>query len=78
MNFVPRPAPIPKRVIAGLLDFAFERYWSSLSMLGTPRHCAGTLAELAALGCDEAACLVDFGPTPSELERTMTLLATLG
>ena len=23
MNFVPRPAPIPKRVIAGLLDFAF-------------------------------------------------------
>lgn len=62
---------------ADLLDFAFERYWSSMSMFGTTRHCAETLAELTALGCDEVACLVDFGPPRAELERTMTRLAEL-
>lgn len=46
-------------------------------MLGTPEHCAGTLAELSAIGCDEVACLLDFGPAQPELERTMTLLAGL-
>lgn len=62
---------------ADLLDFAFERYWSTLSMFGTTRHCATTLAELAALGCDEVACLVDFGPPRAELVQTMARLATL-
>lgn len=62
---------------AQLLDFAFERYWSSLSMFGPPRHCAATLSELEALGCDEVACLVDFGPSRPEMERTLTLLSRL-
>lgn len=60
-----------------LIDFAFERYWASMSMLGTPDHCSATLAELAEIGCDEVACLIDFGPSRPELERTVALLADL-
>ncbi|MFF0146089.1 natural product biosynthesis luciferase-like monooxygenase protein [Amycolatopsis sulphurea] len=68
------PADLSGSERAALLDFAFERYWSSLSMLGTPETCTATIKELDALGCDEVACLVDFGPSLPEMSRTLTLL----
>lgn len=45
----------------GMAEFAFERYLSFGSLLGTPERCREALADFRDLGCDEIACLVDFG-----------------
>lgn len=44
-----------------LLEHAFERYFHTRSLLGTPASCQSMLARLAAAGVDEVACLLDFG-----------------
>lgn len=44
-----------------MAEFAFERYLTFGSLLGTPERCRAALTELRELGCDEVACLVDFG-----------------
>jgi natural product biosynthesis luciferase-like monooxygenase protein len=44
-----------------MAEFAFERYLAFGSLLGTPERCRAALGELRDLGCDEVACLVDFG-----------------
>jgi natural product biosynthesis luciferase-like monooxygenase protein len=40
---------------------AFEHYFASASLLGTPAKCARLLDRLLAIGVDEVACLIDFG-----------------
>jgi natural product biosynthesis luciferase-like monooxygenase protein len=44
-----------------LMAAAFEKYFASHTLLGTPAKCSRLLARLAKLGVDEIACLVDFG-----------------
>jgi natural product biosynthesis luciferase-like monooxygenase protein len=44
-----------------MAEFAIERYLAWGSLVGTPDRCRAMLADLSELGCDEAACLVDFG-----------------
>jgi natural product biosynthesis luciferase-like monooxygenase protein len=44
-----------------LLEYAFERYFQTRSLLGTAESCQATLARLSAVGIDEVACLLDFG-----------------
>lgn len=44
-----------------LMAAAFEKYFASRTLFGTPAKCARLLERLAALGVDEVACLVDFG-----------------
>jgi len=44
-----------------LLDHAFERYWRSSALIGTPERCMGLVAQLAEIGVYEIACLIDFG-----------------
>jgi natural product biosynthesis luciferase-like monooxygenase protein len=44
-----------------LLDFAYERYYQSSGLFGTPQRCAERVAQLRAAGVDEIACLIDFG-----------------
>jgi natural product biosynthesis luciferase-like monooxygenase protein/amino acid adenylation domain-containing protein len=44
-----------------LLDHAFERYFESAGLLGTPETCLQTLERLREIGVDEIACLIDFG-----------------
>jgi natural product biosynthesis luciferase-like monooxygenase protein len=46
---------------AALLDFAFERYFTAGSLLGTAAKCSRTVRQLSRLGVNEIACLVDFG-----------------
>jgi natural product biosynthesis luciferase-like monooxygenase protein len=60
-----------------LLDFAFERYWANMSMLGTPETCRATAEDLVAFGVDEIACLVDFGPSAAQLMTTVERLGEL-
>jgi natural product biosynthesis luciferase-like monooxygenase protein len=44
-----------------LVSLAFEHYFTSGSLLGTPLKCASLVDRLARIGVDEIACLVDFG-----------------
>jgi len=41
--------------------FAFERYYRTSSLIGTPTSCMKMVERLKAIGVDEVACLIDFG-----------------
>lgn len=44
-----------------LVDFAFERYYQTASLIGTPEKCLAMVNKLAEIGVDELACFIDFG-----------------
>ena len=44
-----------------VLNYAFERYFESAALFGTPRSCVGRVGRLRAAGVNEIACLLDFG-----------------
>ena len=41
--------------------FAFERYYRTSSLIGTPASCMKMIERLKEIGVDEVACLIDFG-----------------
>jgi hypothetical protein len=54
----------------GVLDYGFERYYETSGLFGTPESCLARIDQLAAVGVDEIACLIDFGvPTDQTLEH---------
>jgi len=60
-----------------LVDFAFERYFHTSALIGTPEKCATLIDRLARIGVDEIACLVDFGMSAGEVMRSLTLVDEL-
>jgi non-ribosomal peptide synthetase component F/methionyl-tRNA formyltransferase len=50
-----------------LLEFAFERYYTTGGLFGTPAHCLAMVERLKEIGVDEIACLVDFGVPADEI-----------
>lgn len=48
-----------------VLAYAFERYFETAALFGTPESCRTMIERLRAVGVDEIACLMDFG-VPSE------------
>lgn len=44
-----------------LLDHAFERYFESSGLFGTPEQCVAMVNRVRAIGVDEIASLIDFG-----------------
>ena len=44
-----------------IVSFAFERYYNTTLLCGTPDKCAGLIDRLGEVGVNEAACLIDFG-----------------
>jgi natural product biosynthesis luciferase-like monooxygenase protein/non-ribosomal peptide synthase protein (TIGR01720 family) len=44
-----------------LVEFAFERYYQTASLIGTPEKCLQTIGRLKEIGVDEVACFIDFG-----------------
>jgi non-ribosomal peptide synthetase component F/methionyl-tRNA formyltransferase len=52
--------------LAELLEFAFERSYTTGGLFGSVAHCVPTVERLRQIGVDEIACLVDFG-LPAEL-----------
>lgn len=44
-----------------VLEFAFERYFQTSALIGTPQTCAEFITRLKAIGVDEIASLIDFG-----------------
>ncbi|MEO5902088.1 MAG: MupA/Atu3671 family FMN-dependent luciferase-like monooxygenase, partial [Ilumatobacteraceae bacterium] len=47
--------------MAVIMDHAFERYFRTAGLFGTPQSCMATIDRLRDLGVDEVACLIDFG-----------------
>lgn len=45
----------------GLLDHAFERYYRTSGLFGTPESAKEIVRKVAEIGADEIACLIDFG-----------------
>jgi natural product biosynthesis luciferase-like monooxygenase protein len=56
-----------------LLEFAFERYFQTTALMGTPDTCAEMVERLSEAGVDEIACLIDFG-----VDRDATLAGLRG
>jgi natural product biosynthesis luciferase-like monooxygenase protein len=44
-----------------IMTAAFEHYFKTNTLMGTPSKCSGVIEQLLAAGVDEVACLVDFG-----------------
>jgi len=49
-----------------ILNHAFERYFETSALLGTPETCLEMVEKLKAAGVDDVACLVDFGVDSEE------------
>lgn len=47
--------------IDAVLDHAFERYYETSGLFGSPQRCLDRVADVKAIGVDEIACLLDFG-----------------
>lgn len=54
-------ASLPPHELDALVDRAFDRFFSTAGLLGTPDTTAEMVERLAAIGADEVACLIDFG-----------------
>ena len=60
-----------------LLDFAFERYFETSGLFGTPARCMELVQRLRDGGVDEIACLIDFGVPTDEVLAHLEDLDTL-
>lgn len=54
------PHEIPPPVLEELLDATFERYARQAALIGTVESCSELVGQLAEIGVDEVACLIDF------------------
>jgi natural product biosynthesis luciferase-like monooxygenase protein len=63
--------------VQDLLDFAYERYFESDALFGTPESCAAMIEKLRELEVDEVACLVDFGAEPELILQQLPFLEQL-
>jgi DNA-binding Lrp family transcriptional regulator len=57
-----------------LLAYAFERYFQTSALFGTPDTCLARVARLKEMGVNEIACLIDFGV---DVDAVMTALYSL-
>ena len=71
------PEALGEREIALLLSRAADRYLRTSGLFGPPEHCVGVAEEFAAMGVDEIACLIDFGPGVDATLASLELLADL-
>ena len=60
-----------------VLDFAFERYFETSGLFGTPETCLKMVDRLAEIGVDEIACLIDFGVSPDVVLEHLEALNTV-
>ncbi len=55
---------LPKDEMEAILAHAFDRYFDTSGLFGTPQSCLNFIANLSANDIDEVACLIDFGVSP--------------
>lgn len=59
------------------VEFLYERFAHTRGLIGTPESCLPLLRQLRAIGVDEAACLLDFGPPHRRILESLPHLARL-
>ncbi|MEE1757210.1 MupA/Atu3671 family FMN-dependent luciferase-like monooxygenase [Streptomyces sp. SP18CS02] len=72
-----RTAELTDEQTAMMADFAFRRYLTWGSLLGSAETCRTMLADLVDLGVDEVACFIDFGLGREEVLAGLHRLAEL-
>ncbi len=60
-----------------LLDHAFERYFETSGLFGTPASCLKLVGQLRRAGVDEIACLIDFGVDADSVLASLHFLEEL-
>lgn len=60
-----------------LMSFAFQRYFETASICGTPESCLAMLRRARDAGVDEIACLIDFGVDEDAVLASLHHLAEL-
>jgi natural product biosynthesis luciferase-like monooxygenase protein len=60
--------------ITTLHNHAFERFFQTSGLLGTPETCLAMIERLKALDVDEVACLIDFGVDVDSVMASLQLL----
>jgi natural product biosynthesis luciferase-like monooxygenase protein len=68
---------LPKDEMDAMLEHAFDRYFETSGLFGTPESCLETIAKLRANDIDEAACLIDFGVDPDLVLENLKYLDLL-
>jgi hypothetical protein len=63
--------------VKDLLDFAYDRYFESDALFGTPDSCIHIIEQLRELEVDELACLIDFGAEPEVILQQLPFLEEL-
>lgn len=67
----------PEKILDQLAAFAFERYYRTSSLIGTPGSCMKMVERLKAIGVDEVACLIDFGVEVDSVLESLDHLVVL-
>jgi natural product biosynthesis luciferase-like monooxygenase protein len=70
-------AQLPADELDALVMVVFEKFLGGRSLLGTPDTCYASAQQLAAIGVDEIACLLDFGPADDAIRSTLPHLSRL-
>ncbi|HEX8651127.1 MAG TPA: LLM class flavin-dependent oxidoreductase [Pyrinomonadaceae bacterium] len=60
-NLNPDVGSLTQEDMDTLVAVAFENYFETGALLGTPNKCAPLIERLIGIGVDEVACLIDFG-----------------
>jgi natural product biosynthesis luciferase-like monooxygenase protein len=60
-----------------MFNFAFERYFNTSSLMGTPDSCQEIIRRLRAIGVNEIACLIDFGVAVESVMESLHYLKLL-
>jgi natural product biosynthesis luciferase-like monooxygenase protein len=68
------PANLTEDELSALLEHAFEGYFESGSLFGTPDVCLRMVEKIRAIGVDEIACLIDFGVDSQKVLDSLGLL----
>ena len=69
--------PLSADDVRDALEFSFERYYASSSLMGTMDACLAMTDRLRAMGVDEVACLIDFGVDADTVLAALPLLDEL-
>jgi natural product biosynthesis luciferase-like monooxygenase protein len=70
-------APLSDDEMDALLDHAFNRYYGTSALIGTPERCLELVDKVQAAGVDEIACLIDFGVAPATVIEHLNDLKAL-
>lgn len=63
--------------LTAMIDYAFNRYFDTAALFGTPDSCLSMVNRLSLMGVDELGCLVDFGIDPETTIRGFDQLNVL-